>query len=91
MPFHYDISRRAKMQGAYDFLIAQNIQFDSSDIFKQSDVSERVGYDLIKKNALIKRNHNRIGRSYKIASKQIREANYILQNDYLGLNEKRLT
>ena len=44
-----------------------------------------------KKTHFIKRNHNRIGRSYEVASEQIREADHILQDDDLGLNGKNLT
>ena len=72
-------------------MIAQNIFFDFRDIFKQFNVSNNVNYALIKNDAFFRRNHSRTDRSYKINSKQMRETNQILQNDFLKLKKKRLT
>lgn len=91
MPTHYDISRRARVQEVHEYLTAHHIPFDSREIFKQFNVSNRVSYDLIKKNASSRRNHRRADRSYKVTPIQMREADQILQNDSLRLDEKRLT
>jgi hypothetical protein len=94
MPLHYDTPRKAKVQGAYQFLVAQAIPFDPRDIFKQFEVFESVGYKLIQKDTASRRAHhvNRVekrGRKSKVTCEQVREADHLLQ-DY-ELDEKRLT
>ena len=91
MSIHYDTSRKAKIQGVYEFMFAQNIFFDFRNIFQQFDVSNTVNYELIRNGAFSRRNHSRTGRSYKVKSKQMREVDQILQNDSLKLKKKRLT
>ena len=91
MFIHYDTPRRVKVQKVYEFMFAQNIFFDSRDIFQQFDVSNTVNYELIKNGAFFRRNHSCTSRFYKIKPEQMRETDQILQNDSLTLKEKRLT
>jgi hypothetical protein len=57
MSSHYNTSYRSKMQKAYQFLIAENISFNSRDIFKEFNIFERANYKMIKKDVFACRNH----------------------------------
>lgn len=94
---HYDTSQKAKVQGAYQFLVARGISFDPRDIFRQFDIrSDRQGYKIIRDGASSRTRHNSElietrGRKSKITSEQVREADHILQDESLQLKGKRYT
>ena len=85
MPSHYDTPQKAKVQGAYEFLLAKGISIDPREIFQHFGIrSERQGYKIIRNGAFSRRRHHSTlvetrGRKSKVTEAQIQEADHILQ------------
>ena len=93
---HYDTPTKAKVQGAYQFLISHAIPFDPRAIFQEFGVAERAGYNIIKSGASSRTRHNSSlvetrGRKRNISDDQLKEADHILQDQDLQLEGKRYT
>ena len=97
MPSHYDTPQKAKVQGAYEFLLAKGISIDPREIFQHFGIrSERQGYKIIRNGASSRRRHHSTlvetrGRKSKVTEAQIQEADHILQDEGLQLEGKRYT
>ena len=85
---HYDTFVKSKIQKAYYYFTKHEISFDSRDIFKDFDVSERSSYEMIQNEASF-RIRNRVKkidtreRKSKVTKEQIRKTNRLLQTDDL--------
>ena len=95
---HKDTHLKAKVQGAHQYLSAKGIPHDVRDIFKEFGVrSERAGYKMLEEEASSRKRHHiseindTRGRKSKVTGEQVREANQILQQSDLELEEKIYT
>ena len=91
---HLDTSRRAKVQGAVEFLRAKGIKIKNEAIFEHFNISSATGYRLLRTSSRTRHNQNineTRGRKSKISSEQMTEADKILQEIELQLEDKRFT
>lgn len=80
----------------YKVHMAKGIEHDERDIFEFFSVTQRSGYRMIAPGAPSRTYANSgaletRGRTRKVTSEQVREADAILQDDELGLEGKALT
>ncbi len=91
---HYDIPQKSCVQGAHKYMLTRRISYDPRNVFEYFSMKERTGYNIIQSGASFRTHHNSEfeahGRKYKITSKQVREADHLLQDDNLGLEAKAL-
>jgi hypothetical protein len=92
---HYDTLIKVKIQEIHQFPCNHAILFDLKDIFKKFNVSNRTDYLIIKQSFSRTRQKSDISktrdRKRKVSEAQIDEANRILQDENLHLEEKRYT
>ena len=91
---HLDTPRRAKVQGAVEFLRAKGIKIKNEAIFEHFNVSTITDYRLLRTFSRTRHNQDineTRGRKSKISGEQMTEADKILQEIELQLDGKRLT
>ena len=93
---HLDTPRKARVQGAIEFLKAKEIDVKKEDVFEYFEISRASGHRLIQSGASSRRRHNQNiietrGRKLKVSGEQVTEADKILQEIELQLEGKRLT
>ena len=92
---HLDTPRRARIQGAVEFLEAKGLNIKRDDVFQYFGVSRASGYRLIQSEASRTRHNQDLietrGRKLKVSGEQVVEADKILQEIELELDGKRLT
>ena len=93
---HFDTPKRARVQGAIEFLRAKEIDVKNEEVFDFFNVSPASGYRLIRFEASSRTRHNQDlnetrDRKLKVSEAQVAEADKILQEIELELEGKRLT
>ena len=91
---HLNTPRRAKVQGAVEFLRAKGIKIKNEAVFQHFEIPTITDYRLLRSASRTRHNQALIetrGRKSKISSEQVIEADKILQKIELELNDKRLT
>ena len=91
---HLDTPRRARIQGAVEFLRAKGIHVKNDEIFEFFRVPPTTGYRILRSASRTRHNQDLIetrGRKSKVSGAQMAEADKILQEIELQLKGKRLT
>ena len=91
---HLDTPRRAKVQGAVEFLRAKGIKITNEEIFQHFQVPTITGYRLLRSASRTRHNQALIetrSRKSKILGQQVTEADKILQEIELKMDGKRFT
>ena len=91
---HYDTPTKAKVQRAHEYMLIKGLAHDSRDIFDHFGVKHTQGYQIIRSESSRQRAHQSLiktrGRKCKMTPEQVREADHLLQEDYLEFEAKGL-
>ncbi|KAL2053609.1 hypothetical protein ABVK25_006262 [Lepraria finkii] len=90
----YDTPRKAKVQGAYEYLVAKGIPFKDTELFDYFDVEKRAGYRFIAEGEPSRTIRNQEGynktrgRPNKLTGADVRETDHLLEENHLDMEAK---
>ena len=92
----YDTPKKARLQGAYEYLRYKQIPEDPREIFDFFNIKERSGYKIIEEGAPSRiRSHQGLnetrGRKYKMSGRDVARASELLEDTDLGMEAKGMT
>ena len=94
---HYNAVQRAKLQGVYEWATAHGIPHNAPEIFEFFDIKKRAGDAIIEPRASARTRGNNLNlkgtRGHKgvLSGADIREADYLLQEDGLGIETQGMS